>query len=246
LPAAGDDVYADGYTVTINQNVTVASLRTTQRSGGTAGGAFNTSGAVVVNADSRAGTTPALQILSQGVHNGNSYGGTGVASYGTVIRYGAVQNGNATAGTGNFAQGSFVEGILNGNSYGGGATSNAWGAEVLNVQNGNAIGGSGSQAYGSFVNRAGFFNGQATGGSVSGAHGIFVSAGSKAVVTLASGSTSGAFGVSSAAGSIVLIKAESGSFPKSLAAGTDTTTTNVPFLAQSGGCPLVGHGGLVY
>jgi hypothetical protein len=40
LPAAGDDVFADGKTVTIDQDVTVLSVRTTQRSGGTAGGSF--------------------------------------------------------------------------------------------------------------------------------------------------------------------------------------------------------------
>ena len=40
LPSSSDDVYADGKTVTIDQNVTVNTLRTTQRSGGTTGGGF--------------------------------------------------------------------------------------------------------------------------------------------------------------------------------------------------------------
>jgi hypothetical protein len=40
LPAAGDDVYADGKTVTIDQDVTVLSIRNTQRTGGTANGGF--------------------------------------------------------------------------------------------------------------------------------------------------------------------------------------------------------------
>lgn len=40
LPQAGDDVYADGKTVTIDQNVNVGTIRTTQRSGGTIGGSF--------------------------------------------------------------------------------------------------------------------------------------------------------------------------------------------------------------
>ena len=39
-PVAGDDVFADGRTVTIDENVNVASVRTTARSGGTAGGGF--------------------------------------------------------------------------------------------------------------------------------------------------------------------------------------------------------------
>jgi hypothetical protein len=41
LPGASDDVYADGFTVTIDQDVTVLSIRTTQRSGGTNGGLFD-------------------------------------------------------------------------------------------------------------------------------------------------------------------------------------------------------------
>jgi len=41
LPDVGDDVYADGKTVTIDQNVTVLSIRNDQRSGGTANGGFN-------------------------------------------------------------------------------------------------------------------------------------------------------------------------------------------------------------
>lgn len=40
LPASNDDVFADGKTVTIDQNILVNSLRTTTRSGGIAGGGF--------------------------------------------------------------------------------------------------------------------------------------------------------------------------------------------------------------
>jgi hypothetical protein len=40
LPTASDDVYADGKTVTIDQDVTVITIRTTTRSGGVAGGGF--------------------------------------------------------------------------------------------------------------------------------------------------------------------------------------------------------------
>jgi len=41
LPDIGDDVHADGKTVTIDQDVTVLSIRNDQRSGGTANGGFN-------------------------------------------------------------------------------------------------------------------------------------------------------------------------------------------------------------
>lgn len=50
LPTAADDVYADGKTVTIDQNVTVLTLRTTQRAGGTNGGGFTVSGAYTIAA----------------------------------------------------------------------------------------------------------------------------------------------------------------------------------------------------
>lgn len=43
LPAAGDDVYADGYTITVDQDINVGSLHTDLRTGGTAGGTFNVS-----------------------------------------------------------------------------------------------------------------------------------------------------------------------------------------------------------
>jgi len=41
LPDVGDDVHADGKTVTIDQDITVLSIRNDQRSGGTANGGFN-------------------------------------------------------------------------------------------------------------------------------------------------------------------------------------------------------------
>ena len=55
LPTASDDVFADGKTVTIDQNVTVLSLRNTQRSGGTLGGGFTVSGAFTINASGGSG-----------------------------------------------------------------------------------------------------------------------------------------------------------------------------------------------
>jgi hypothetical protein len=40
-PVAGDDVFADGKTLNVDESFTVLTLRTTQRSGGTIGGTFN-------------------------------------------------------------------------------------------------------------------------------------------------------------------------------------------------------------
>lgn len=50
LPTAADDVYADGKTVTIDQDVTVLTLRRDVRSGGVAGGSFECSTTRTINA----------------------------------------------------------------------------------------------------------------------------------------------------------------------------------------------------
>lgn len=50
LPTSADDVHADGKTVTIDQNITVLSLRTTQRTGGTVGGTFIANNGVSITA----------------------------------------------------------------------------------------------------------------------------------------------------------------------------------------------------
>jgi hypothetical protein len=62
LPDVGDDVHADGKTVTIDQDVTVLSIRTTQRDGGTAGGGFNVSGTRILSCNILGGTTQCLSI----------------------------------------------------------------------------------------------------------------------------------------------------------------------------------------
>jgi hypothetical protein len=63
LPDVGDDVHADGKTVTIDQDVTVLSIRTDARSGGTAGGGFSiTSGNWNIVTDILAGSSPCLTI----------------------------------------------------------------------------------------------------------------------------------------------------------------------------------------
>lgn len=55
LPLSTDDVYADGKTVTIDQDITVNLLTTLQRSGGTLGGAFNCSTSRTITANTITG-----------------------------------------------------------------------------------------------------------------------------------------------------------------------------------------------
>jgi hypothetical protein len=57
LPIAGDDVYADGKAVTIDQTVNVGSIRTTQRAGGTLGGTFTIAAAQTITCTSSIGMT---------------------------------------------------------------------------------------------------------------------------------------------------------------------------------------------
>jgi hypothetical protein len=161
LPDVGDDVHADGKTVTINQDITVASIRTTQRSGGTAGGGFTNSGNFSIVANAIAGTTQCLLISGSGINSfiGNANGGTGNGSYSVNYSGSGTLNvsGNMFAGSGNNSSG-----LLH-NSSG-----------TINLI-GNGVGGSANIAYGIYHNSTGNFNitGNVTGGTFSNAYGLY-------------------------------------------------------------------------
>ena len=157
LPDASDDVHANGFTITIDQDVTVLSLRTTAGTTPVAGGGFTTSGSRTVNADSVAGTTTCLTVNAGGVQNGNSTGGSASGAHGSYIQIGGIQNGNSTGGSASGAYGSYIQ--------------------IVGIQNGNSTGGSASGAYGSSVQNGGIQNGNSTGGSASGAHGSYIQLG---------------------------------------------------------------------
>lgn len=87
-PVPGDDVYADSRTVTIDESIDVASLRTTARSGGTAGGGFTlASSAYTVSAATiQAGSSACLTITAT---SGTCYiTGNIFASTSSAIGYG--------------------------------------------------------------------------------------------------------------------------------------------------------------
>jgi len=109
-PQAGDIVLANNLSITIDQDITVASLKTIAGTTAAAGGAFSTSGNRTVNADSYAGTSSCLSLgASTSVQNGNSYGSTTTNStVGTTVGAGATQNGNSTGGNGTGRNGSLV------------------------------------------------------------------------------------------------------------------------------------------
>ena len=77
LPTSADDVYANGFTVTIDQNITVLSLRNTAQSPAVAGGGFLLSGTYTINATSAAGLTAGNAILL-------TYTGTGSVINATI------------------------------------------------------------------------------------------------------------------------------------------------------------------
>jgi hypothetical protein len=120
LPDVGDDVFADGKTVTIDQDVTVLSVRTTQRSGGTAGGGFvfSTASTYTLFCDIYAGTTSCLTLVGSKTYNitGNVYGP--INSGASAINLQTSQSnvtlnltGNVTSGTGlTTARGIFFSG----------------------------------------------------------------------------------------------------------------------------------------
>jgi hypothetical protein len=71
LPTVDDDVYADGKTVTIDQDVTVLSIRNNQRSGGTNGGNFIPNSGITINADLIRGSITLMDYSQSGTLNIN-------------------------------------------------------------------------------------------------------------------------------------------------------------------------------
>ena len=204
LPTAADDVFADGFSVTINQNVTVLSVRTTQRSGGTAGGGFTLNAGFALTADVIAGTTTCVTFNAT---SPNSATITGNCTGGSIVqRYGALNDstgtltitGDCTGGTGTLATGAWNQstGTLTiiGNCAGGpgpsatGVRNEA--AGVLTII-GNCTGGSNSDSHGANNNSNGTMTitGNCTGGTGNGAYGT--NNGSNGTITITGNCTGG-------------------------------------------------------
>ncbi len=261
LPGVSDDVYANNFTVTIDTNITVASLRTTAGTTAVAGGAFATSGTRTVNADTYAGSTSCLTLTANthSVQNGNSFASQTTGSVpATIVSLSCCQIGNSTGGNAGsrIATSVLAGGLQIGNSTGGSGVSTAYGTNLSagavqqgdsfggtvavgtnaafgSIQIGNSTGGAG--ASGTFIAAGSIQVGNATGGTVSGAHGSTVATGGYLIQCIATGTTAGAFGVQGVAGSTVVITSEVGSFPKSLNALARTNYDWVPFFEPSSG-----------
>lgn len=142
LPGVGDDVYADGKTVTIDQDVTVLSIRTTQRSGGTAGGGFTLAAGWTITADMIAGTTTCVTYASAGTAyiNGDVYAGSATTARGVLVN----NNSAIVEITGN---------VTGGSASGAAGVYNA--TTSLLVVSGNVASGSNTTAYGIHNNSSG-------------------------------------------------------------------------------------------
>lgn len=198
LPTSDDDVYANGFTVTINANTHWKSANTTPGTTAVVGGSFIISSGRTLtlnngSGNATAGTTTCITFNSS---SGNSATliGNPVASSLTGARYGA---NNASTGTlniiGNPIGGAMSTSIgvvnsaggtlnITGNPTGSGGVNAAGAANLstgtLNVI-GNPLGGTGSGAAGVRQTGSGVTNitGTVTGGSGSGGSGIVLTAG---------------------------------------------------------------------
>lgn len=133
LPTSADDVYADGKTVTIDQNVTALSIRTNARSGGVNGGTFNVSTSRTITA-----------TAATGIFSGTSAPCITIIGSPTITINANISTTSSTAGYGVFSNGASAQITINGNIFGSGST--AYGVYttgdncVLTV-NGNTTGG---------------------------------------------------------------------------------------------------------
>lgn len=188
-PASGDDVHANNFTVTIDENVTVNRLLGTAGAVAVANGIFTTSGSVTVNvtdvvlggnvtggtvrvndgailnADvgrSAANTRASVQVNVGGVINGNALDGDAISLSGGVM------NGNATAARVHIAVAVVVSlgGEMIGNAHGDASPNPKVRVTTGGVLRGDSIGGTGSNL-GAGVQAAlgGFHIGNSQGGT---------------------------------------------------------------------------------
>lgn len=173
LPTAGDDVHANNFTITIDQDVTVASLRTTAGTTAVQGGGFTLSTVHNITANILAGSSACLSIT---------------ATTGTATITGTV-NGSAASGQAgiNISGAGCTVNVIG--AVTGGGTTNAYGisilvASTLNIT-GNVTAGSAANCRG--VNMPSgasvvTITGNVTGGGNFSAVGVHVAAGTLTVV----------------------------------------------------------------
>ena len=130
LPGLNDEVHANGFTVTLNVNVTATELTTAAKNGGGAGGGFTLNNNITVRAAITSGTTTCITTAATcntasiigNVTGGGVSGAYGVYSTNTST---VTINGNVTGGGVSGAYGVYSAGTstvtINGNVTGGSA-----------------------------------------------------------------------------------------------------------------------------
>lgn len=170
LPTSADDVFADGRTITVDQNIRVATLNTWQRVGGTTGGQFRVtaSGIYITASQIRAGASVCLYVTS-GAQNVNVFSDlTHINTVNYVASLwidqsssanitGTAFAGTRATGTGEYYSIYITNGTANmrGNVIGSGTAAAGWGVftdsgSTLNLI-GNITSGSTSNSYGAYV-----------------------------------------------------------------------------------------------
>lgn len=151
LPTSADDVYANNRTVTIDQNVTVLTLRTTAGGVAVAGGKFTMPSGNAFNVTATngfiAGSGSALEILGTGTRiiTGNSTGSSTTATVNTIYVQNVsgnipvvTINGNLFGGSQSSATALYIWGgyvTVNGSVTGGTASTNAAAINIFNSDN---------------------------------------------------------------------------------------------------------------
>ena len=244
LPQPDDDVYADGKTVTIDQDITVLSLRTTQRPDGTAGGGFRIDSARVITCTGDgiiAGPTYCVTLVSGNYNviiNSNVTGGTGNSIYGIYnSSLGMITvNGNITAGTAWHTYGIahvssgtlIVNGTVTGNNTTNGQAIANLSSGIL-IITGTVIGGSSTTAYGVINTSTGTvtITGTVIGGLHSSAYGVW----------------NGSIGTISISGTVISGNAAPGAFNNSTGV---ITITGQASLGPTGVAPVFANNGKIF
>jgi len=192
-PSVSDDVMANGYIVTIDQDVTVSSVRTDTTGGATASGAFTLADGYTLTADVVAGGSACVSVTSgDATIVGDLTGGSSASAYAFFVSSTGTQT---------------VTGTLTGGSNNSAAAVGLHSTGTVNV-NGDVTGGSGPAAYGVYVRAAGTMSitGDVTGGSNSTAAGVYVAlaGGTVNITGDATGATAPALWVNHASATIAL------------------------------------------
>jgi hypothetical protein len=154
VPTAGDNVYSNTHTVTIDTNITCTKISNIAEHSATAGGKFVVSSNVTINANVQVGATVCLEVTndSSPTINGNVTGGTAALGRavdnlgtGTLSVSGTVTGGNISLTTTNNTNIQHAEAIRNSSSGTISLTGNvngglaAYCSGIVNVLNGNII-----------------------------------------------------------------------------------------------------------